>query len=130
MTAKEVALAKRLIDDMTEHWKPGEFKDTYHDDLMARIRQKVKTRETNEVTEPAEGEAPRRSAEVIDLMAALEEPRRQGREAAAAPSGVTGASRAVAAVACDGPAPPARLTVRPRMRRAGPSSPPGPDGDR
>ena len=23
VTTKEVALAKRLIDDMTEHWKPG-----------------------------------------------------------------------------------------------------------
>ena len=52
VTAKEVALAKRLIDDMTEHWKPGEFKDTYHDDLMARIKQKIKHGQTKEITEP------------------------------------------------------------------------------
>ena len=35
-----IVFAERLVDDMTEHWKPGEFKDTYHDDLMRRIKEK------------------------------------------------------------------------------------------
>ena len=71
VSSKEMEMAARLVGDMTERWKPEAFKDTYRSDLLARIRQKVKTRKTHEVTEPAEGEAPRRSAEVIDLMAAL-----------------------------------------------------------
>jgi DNA end-binding protein Ku len=71
VSPKEVEMAARLVADMTEHWKPEAFKDTYRRDLLARIRQKVKARKTHEVTEPAEEEAPRRSAEVIDLMAAL-----------------------------------------------------------
>ena len=68
VSAKEVQLAKRLIDDMTEHWKPEEFKDTYHDDLMARIKEKIKAGETKEITEPGEdeGKAPR-LAPVVDL---------------------------------------------------------------
>ncbi len=41
---KELDLAKRLVDDMTEHWKPEEFKDTYHEDLMRRIHEKIKQR--------------------------------------------------------------------------------------
>ena len=42
VSSKEVDLAKRLVDDMTEHWKPEEFKDTYHEDLMRRIHEKIK----------------------------------------------------------------------------------------
>jgi DNA end-binding protein Ku len=74
VTPKEVELAKRLIDDMTEHWKPEEFKDTYHQDLMRRIHEKIKKGETKEITEPdgGESEAPR-SAQVIDLAALLKQ---------------------------------------------------------
>src|SRR5471030_1680368 len=68
VTAKEIALARRLVDDMTEHWKPGAFKDTYHNDLMARIKQKIKQGQTKEITEPGKDNEERpRSAQVIDL---------------------------------------------------------------
>jgi DNA end-binding protein Ku len=74
VTSKEVDLAKRLIDDMTEHWNAGEFKHTYHQDLMRRIKEKIKKGETKEITEAdgEESEAPR-SAQVIDLAALLKE---------------------------------------------------------
>src|SRR5258708_14158146 len=52
VSSKEVDLARRLVDDMTEHWKPEEFKDTYHQDLMRRIKQKIKRAHTTETTEP------------------------------------------------------------------------------
>ena len=72
VSAKEIALAKRLIDDMTEHWNPGEFKDTYHDDLMARINEKIKLGQTKEITEPGkEDNGKPRSAKVIDLAELL-----------------------------------------------------------
>jgi DNA end-binding protein Ku len=74
VTAKEVALAKRLVDDMTEHWKPGEFANTSHEDLMARIHEKVKKGETHEITEPGkETEGAPRSAQVIDLADLLKQ---------------------------------------------------------
>ena len=60
VTSKEVDLAKRLIDDMTEHWKADEFKDTYHQDLMRRIEEKIKKGETTEITEPDAEETKRR----------------------------------------------------------------------
>jgi len=71
---KEVELAKRLVDDMTEQWDPAEFKDTYHADLMARIKEKIKLGQTKEITkaEPDEKGA-RRSAEVIDLAVLLKQ---------------------------------------------------------
>jgi DNA end-binding protein Ku len=74
VTTKEVDLAKRLIDDMTEPWKAAEFKHTYHQDLMRRIKEKIKKGETKQITEPdtEESEAPR-SAQVIDLAALLKQ---------------------------------------------------------
>ncbi|MDQ6916991.1 MAG: Ku protein [Pseudomonadota bacterium] len=74
VTAKEVDLAKRLIDDMTEPWKASEFKDTYHRDLMRRIEEKIKKGETKEITEPeTDDKSERRSAQVIDLAALLKQ---------------------------------------------------------
>jgi len=74
VSGKEVELAKRLVDDMTEHWKPDEFKDTYHEDLMRRIHEKIKAGETKEITKRTaeEGEEPR-SAQIIDLAALLKQ---------------------------------------------------------
>jgi len=55
VSAKEVEMALRLIDDMSEKWQPEKFKDTYRDDLMARIKEKIKQGQTEEITEPAKG---------------------------------------------------------------------------
>lgn len=78
-TAKEVALAKRLIEDMSARWKPGDFRDTYHRDLMRRVKEKVKRGETHEITGPdSESAAEPRSAQVIDLAALLQDSLRKG----------------------------------------------------
>ena len=85
MSAKEADLAKRLIDDMTEHWKPEKFKDTYHQNLMRRIHEKIKSGETHAITEPEEEEEkPRRSAELIDLATLLKPSLDKGTRAKAA----------------------------------------------
>src|SRR6185369_15998437 len=56
VTTKEIELAKRLIDDMADKWDPKSYKDTYHDDLMRRIREKIKKGQTHEVTKPDKDE--------------------------------------------------------------------------
>jgi len=71
VSAKEVDMALRLIEDMSEKWRPEKFKDTYRDDLMARIKEKIKQGQTEEITEPAKGEKEPAGAGVIDLMALL-----------------------------------------------------------
>jgi DNA end-binding protein Ku len=72
VTAKEIELAKRLVSDMAEHWKPAEFKDSYHQDLMRRIKEKIKKGETKQITEADESDGQKtRSAQVIDLAALL-----------------------------------------------------------
>jgi DNA end-binding protein Ku len=68
----ELGMAERLVDDMTEEWNPDQFKDTYTNDLMARIEARIAAGETHTITpESDELEAPRRGAEVIDLVSLL-----------------------------------------------------------
>ena len=70
-SAKEIDMALRLIDDMSDEWKPEKFKDTYRDDLMERIKEKIKAGQTEEITKPEKGEKQPKGADVIDLMALL-----------------------------------------------------------
>src|SRR5207248_3509738 len=73
VSERELQLAERLIDDMSGSWKPEQFKDTYHDDLMNRIEEKIKKGETKELTEPEKETGGRKKAEVIDLMDLLKQ---------------------------------------------------------
>jgi DNA end-binding protein Ku len=70
-TSKELDMALTLIDDMADEWKPEKYHDTYHEDLLKRIEEKVKAGETEEVTEPEKEEREPKRAEVVDLMALL-----------------------------------------------------------
>ena len=72
VTAKEIDLAKRLIEDMSEKWDPAGYKNTYHEDLMKRIKEKIKKGQTQEITKPDDDEAGEpRSSNVVDLAALL-----------------------------------------------------------
>lgn len=71
VTSGELAMARRLVEEMTGEWKPEAFKDTYRRDLMRRIKQKVSKRQTHVLTPAVEAADERPSAEIIDLMAVL-----------------------------------------------------------
>ena len=72
LSTQELATAKLLVKEMTGRWKPQAFKDTYRQDLLRRINEKIRKRQTHELTPPAAEEEERPSAEVIDLMAVLQ----------------------------------------------------------
>jgi DNA end-binding protein Ku len=72
VTAKEVDLAKRLVDDMTDKWDPSQYTNTYHKDLMKRIDEKIEEGATHEITPPSKDETPR-TAKVIDLADLLKQ---------------------------------------------------------
>jgi len=71
ISRQEIAMARRLVEEMSGAWKPEKFRDTYRRDLMRRINEKIRKRQTHELTAAAEPEEGRPSAEVIDLMAVL-----------------------------------------------------------
>ena len=76
LSAREIESATRLIADMSEAWNPGQYGDTYRDDLMARIEEKIAAGQTHVLTEPDdEGKPvkPRESAKIIDLVSLLKQ---------------------------------------------------------
>lgn len=69
--SSELKMALRLIEEMTEPWDPSKYRDTYRDDILKRVKAKVKAGQTREVAEPEEAAPARKSADVIDLMSLL-----------------------------------------------------------
>ena len=66
----EIAMARKLVDEMTMDFEPQAFHDTYREDLMRRIREKISKQEIHQLGgEPKKAQRPK--AEVVDLMAAL-----------------------------------------------------------
>ena len=95
VSTKELDMALRLVDDMSDAWQPAKYHDTYREDLLKRVEEKVQAGQTEEVTEPAREAKAQKGGEVIDLMALLkksvekrgekaEKPRRQARKRRAA----------------------------------------------
>jgi DNA end-binding protein Ku len=70
VTAKELDMALRLVQDMSDAWQPEKFHDTYREDILKRVEQKIKAGETEEIPQP-EKEKGRKGGEVIDLMSLL-----------------------------------------------------------
>jgi DNA end-binding protein Ku len=89
LSSKELAMAERLIAEMTIDWKPEQYHDTYREDLMARIKEKVRARQTHSlprVTREGREEEPGRG-QVIDLMSALRRSLEKGASKPTASSG-------------------------------------------
>lgn len=67
LTAKEIEMAEKLIDDMSGTWDPAAYHDTFRDDILALVDRKVHAGRTESV-EPVEAEHPApRTDNVIDL---------------------------------------------------------------
>ncbi len=71
VSAKEMDMAMRLVDDMADKWQPARYKDTFKDDLLKRIEEKVEAGQTEEITEPEKSAREPKSADVVDLMSLL-----------------------------------------------------------
>ncbi|MFC8750717.1 Ku protein [Pseudomonas oryzihabitans] len=69
VSKKEVDMAQRLVDDMTEQWDPEQYHDTFKDNVMALVERKLKDGKLEAVAE--EPEAEDSGADVIDLTELL-----------------------------------------------------------
>jgi DNA end-binding protein Ku len=67
---RELKMADALMRDMTVAWKPERYRDTYYQDLMKRIQQKVKSGE-GETVETGTTASVRPTSGVIDLLPLL-----------------------------------------------------------
>ena len=70
LAERELDMAKRLVEDMTEKWKPEQYKDTFQDQIMELVEKKAREGKLEAVGGPEEA-MDRRSADVIDLTELL-----------------------------------------------------------
>src|SRR4051812_27012216 len=66
-TAKELTIAKQLVESLAGEFDPSKYRDTYREEVLAMIERKAAGEEI--AVQPAPEEAPR---EVPDLMSALQ----------------------------------------------------------
>jgi DNA end-binding protein Ku len=71
VSAAELSMARKLVDEMSGDFKPAMFKDTYRADLLRRVQEKVRKKQTHSLETDAAVETERPKAQVIDLMEAL-----------------------------------------------------------
>jgi DNA end-binding protein Ku len=70
---KELKMAMALVEGMSEEWKPEQYHDTYREDVLALVEQKVKAKETKTITMPGKEAARPASSNVVDLVALLQQ---------------------------------------------------------
>lgn len=70
LAERELDMAKRLVEDMTEKWKPEQYKDTFQDQIMDLVEKKAREGKLEAVGGPEES-VDRGSADVIDLTELL-----------------------------------------------------------
>jgi DNA end-binding protein Ku len=72
VTAKELQMAKALVEGMSEKWKPQQYHDTYREDVMAMIKKKIKANQTKTITMPEPEKDKPAKSNVIDLVSLLQ----------------------------------------------------------
>lgn len=70
VTARELGMAKKLIDDMSGEWKPEDYHDTFRDDILALVKKKIQADKAQAIPN-IEPPAKRRTADVVDLSELL-----------------------------------------------------------
>ncbi|QYG07025.1 Ku protein [Janthinobacterium sp. PAMC25594] len=71
ITDKELKMALSLVEGMSETWEPGQYHDSYREDVLALVKKKIKAKQTKTITAP-EPEA-EHGSNVIDLVALLQQ---------------------------------------------------------
>ncbi|MBN9127979.1 MAG: Ku protein [Nitrosospira sp.] len=71
ITEKELKMAEQLVTDMSGKWQPEQFQDSFKDEIMKLVNQKVETGDIQSVVQPEEGESPR-GAQILDLTELLQ----------------------------------------------------------
>src|SRR5207248_11583004 len=76
---QEIQMARTLIDNLTEDWKPDQYEDAYRNALLEMVEKKVAGEEIEIIEAPE-------PTKVVDLMEALKASVEAARKPAAAPS--------------------------------------------
>lgn len=111
VSQREFGMAVKLLEDMRQKWQPENYHDSYREDLLRRIDQKVQAGKTKTLTPASAKAGAVRTADVVDLGELLKRSLEQ-RGGRAAPRSARGRSSPAGAR----PAP--AKSAAPRRRRA------------
>lgn len=70
LAKRELDMARRLVEDMSEQWHPEQYKDTFQEQIMALVERKAREGKLEAVAGPEEA-MERPSADIIDLTELL-----------------------------------------------------------
>jgi DNA end-binding protein Ku len=70
---KELKMALALVEGMSEEWKPEQYHDTYREDVLALVEEKIAHNETKTITMPGKEREKPAAGNVIDLVALLQQ---------------------------------------------------------
>jgi len=68
----ELKMARQLVDEMTVHWDPSKFHDTFTEEVMKLVHKKVEAGQTETVTEPEAEERVGAPSNIVDLTELLQ----------------------------------------------------------
>lgn len=68
---RELKMAERLVEEMTEDWDPGQYHDEYRDELLAFIKKRGRTGQLTSAPEAPEEPVTRKRADIIDMAELL-----------------------------------------------------------
>ncbi len=71
ITAKEMTMAEQLVADMSGHFKPEEFRNSFRDQIMELVEDKAKAGHTELVRQPESTETAETGAQIYDLTEML-----------------------------------------------------------
>ncbi|WMY09930.1 non-homologous end joining protein Ku [Paraburkholderia phenoliruptrix] len=86
VSARELDMAQKLIDDMSDTWDPSKYHDTFRDDIMALVERKVREGKTEEIADIEAPRESRQSADILDLSELLKRSLGRGKSKPAAGS--------------------------------------------
>lgn len=78
LTDKELAMGERLVKDMSVKWKPEDFTDSFKEQVLALVKQKIKKGDTESVTQLEESETTEGGATIYDLTEMLQRSLKKG----------------------------------------------------
>ena len=70
-SARELKMAEDLIKGMTTSWDPSKYKDTYYDDLMKRVKAKIKAGKSHLIEDEEEDVEKIEATKIVDLLPLL-----------------------------------------------------------
>jgi DNA end-binding protein Ku len=72
LSARELQMGQQLVNKLSGKWRPEDFADTFKDQILALVDQKVKAGDITAVAEPEETQAATGGANIYDLTEMLQ----------------------------------------------------------